>query len=157
MDSKRQYQCICLALSFILGTLASHAASRSLQEPSMYERHEQWMTSYGREYKDIAEKEKRFQIFKANIEYIESFNKASNKPYKLGINQFADLTNEEFILRNRFKSHVCSTPTASFKYENVTAVPSTMDWRKKGAVTAIKDQGQCGKKTKHFFMLSFYE
>ncbi|KAG6736840.1 hypothetical protein POTOM_060264 [Populus tomentosa] len=31
----------------------------------------------------------------------------------------------------------------SLKYENVTAVPATMDWRKKGAVTPIKDRGQC--------------
>nr|GEZ35165.1 senescence-specific cysteine protease SAG39-like [Tanacetum cinerariifolium] len=28
-------------------------------------------------------------------------------------------------------------------YENVTAVPSSIDWRTKGAVTPIKDQGQC--------------
>jgi C1A family cysteine protease len=33
----------------------------------------------------------------------------------------------------------------SFKYENVTVVPATMDWRKKGVITPIKDQGQCGK------------
>ncbi|CAL5342719.1 unnamed protein product [Camellia sinensis] len=146
MDSKNQqlYRSIFFALLFILGTLASQAASRSLQEESMYERHEQWMTSFGRVYKDTAEKEERFKIFKANVEMIDSFNKASNKPYKLGVNQFADLTNEEFKLRNRFKSHVCTVAKRLFKYENVTAVPATMDWRKKGAVTPVKDQGQCG-------------
>ncbi|XP_057460598.1 senescence-specific cysteine protease SAG39-like [Actinidia eriantha] len=143
MVSTNKYRCICLTLLFILGALASQATSRSLQDASLYERHKQWMARYGRAYKDTKEEEKRFNIFKDNVEYIESSNKATNKPYKLGVNQFADLTNEEFKLRNRFKSHVCTT-TTSFKYENVTAVPSAMDWRKKGVVTPIKDQGQCG-------------
>ncbi|KAI9178304.1 hypothetical protein LWI28_024906 [Acer negundo] len=121
--------------------------SRTLQDVSlMYERHEQWIARYGRVYSDNDEKEKRFQIYKENVALIESFNKANNKPYKLGVNEFADLTNEEFkASRNRFKGHMCSqNELISFKYENVTAVPSTMDWRKKGAVTPIKDQGQCG-------------
>ncbi|XP_057460610.1 senescence-specific cysteine protease SAG39-like [Actinidia eriantha] len=144
MASSDRYQCIFLALIFILGTLASQATSRSLQDASMYEKHKLWMARYGRVYEDTEETEKRFNIFKDNVEYIESFNKATNKLYKLGVNQFADLTNEEFKLRNRFKSHVCSPATPFFKYENVSAAPSTMDWRKKGAVTPIKDQGQCG-------------
>ncbi|KAK3184001.1 hypothetical protein Dsin_031287 [Dipteronia sinensis] len=120
--------------------------SRTLQDVSMYERHDQWMARYGRVYGNNDEKEKRFQIYKENVALIESFNKANNKPYKLGVNEFADLTNEEFrASRNRFKGHMCSqNELISFKYENVTAVPSTMDWRKKGAVTPIKDQGQCG-------------
>jgi len=130
--------------------LATQAASRSLQqqqeEEAMYQlRFEQWIARYGREYKDADEKAKRYSIFKANVERIESFNKATHSGYKLGVNQFADLTNDEFKLRNRFKSHVCSTVAPSFRYQNVTAVPATVDWRKNGAVTAIKDQGQCGK------------
>jgi KDEL-tailed cysteine endopeptidase len=97
-------------------------------------------------YKDINEKEDCYKIFKENVALIESFNNAGNKPYRLSVNQFADLTNEEFkTSRNRFKKHACSTKSTSFKYENVTVVPSTLDWRKKGAVTPIKDQGQCGQ------------
>ncbi|RVX09415.1 Senescence-specific cysteine protease SAG39 [Vitis vinifera] len=100
---------------------------------------------YGRVYKDAGEKSKHYKIFKDNVARIESFNKAMDKSYKLSINEFADLTNEEFrASRNRFKAHICSTEATSFKYEHVTAVPSTVDWRKKGAVTPIKDQGQCG-------------
>ncbi|XP_031378901.1 senescence-specific cysteine protease SAG39-like [Punica granatum] len=141
----KQHQGICLALLFIAGALAPLAASRSLQKGlSMRERHEQWMAQYGRVYKDATEKQRCFDIFKENVEHIESFNSANEKPYRLGVNQFADLTNEEFKARNGFRSHVCSTDGASFKYENVTAAPPTMDWRKKGAVTPVKDQGQCG-------------
>ncbi|CAK9133251.1 unnamed protein product [Ilex paraguariensis] len=145
MAFTKQYHFICLALLFILGALPFRTTSRILSEASMNQRHEQWMSHYGRIYKDANEKEKRFKIFQQNVEYIESFNKAANRPYKLGVNQFADLTNEEFkTSRNKFKGHMCSPATTSFKYENVTAVPATMDWRKKGAVTSVKDQGQCG-------------
>ncbi|XP_028752648.1 senescence-specific cysteine protease SAG39-like [Neltuma alba] len=131
----------------LLGMLAFQASSRTLQDASMRERHEEWMVQYGRVYKDTQDKEKRFSIFKQNVEYIEDFNNAKTKPYKLGVNQFADLTNEEFTAcRNRFKGHMCSSisRTPSFKYANVTDVPSSVDWRNQGAVTPVKNQGDCG-------------
>ena len=59
---------------FILETLISQAMCRTLLEDSLAERHEQWMVQYGRSYKDSAEKEKRFKIFKDNVEYIDKFN-----------------------------------------------------------------------------------
>jgi hypothetical protein len=59
---------------------AYEVASRELQEPSMSARHEQWMATFGKVYADAAEKERRFEIFKDNVEYIESFNTAGNKP-----------------------------------------------------------------------------
>ncbi|ESW04881.1 hypothetical protein PHAVU_011G133200 [Phaseolus vulgaris] len=147
MATKTQFYHISLTLLFCMAIWTFQVTSRTLQDASMNERHEEWMTRYGRVYKDPPEREKRLRIFKENVNYIEAFNNAANKPYKLAVNQFADLTNEEFIApRNRFKGHMCSsiTRTTSFKYENVTAVPSTVDWRQKGAVTPVKDQGQCG-------------
>ncbi|KAF8008064.1 hypothetical protein BT93_K1903 [Corymbia citriodora subsp. variegata] len=144
MGSFRNQYCLLL-LIFLLGAWVHQAVGRTLQrEDPMYEMHELWMAHYGRVYKDMDERQSRFEIFKTNVRQIESFNRGSGKPYKLSVNQFADLTNEEFKVRNRFKSHMCSTEAASFKYENITAVPSSMDWRKKGAVTPVKNQGQCG-------------
>ncbi|XP_011038210.1 PREDICTED: senescence-specific cysteine protease SAG39-like [Populus euphratica] len=146
MASICKRQCF-FAIFLILGTWACQVTPRELQEPSMSARHEQWMATFGKVYADAAEKERRFEIFKDNVEYIESFNTAGNKPYKLSVNKFADLTNEELkIARNGYRRPLQTRPmkVTSFEYENVTAVPATMDWRKKGAVTPIKDQGQCG-------------
>ncbi|XP_075477508.1 LOW QUALITY PROTEIN: senescence-specific cysteine protease SAG39-like [Primulina tabacum] len=127
---------------------ASWVTARTIPDASMAERHESWMAQYGRVYKDDAEKAKRFKIFKENVDYIESFNSAGTRSYKLAVNQFADLTNEEFqASRNGFKMnfhHKSSKTISSFRYSNMTAVPPSVDWRKKGAVTGVKDQGQCG-------------
>ncbi|XP_010052206.2 senescence-specific cysteine protease SAG39 [Eucalyptus grandis] len=136
-----------LVAAMVLGLYASQAWARELRELSMRERHEQWMARHGRVYKADGEKERRFMIFKNNVEFIESFNENNTRPYKLGINGFADLTNDEFkATRNGYKrsSSVSSSGPKSFRYENVTAVPSTVDWRQKGAVTPVKEQGQCG-------------
>ncbi|KAJ8616460.1 hypothetical protein MRB53_035832 [Persea americana] len=121
--------------------------SRTLPNPSMFTRHEQWMEVHGRVYKDAMEKEQRFKIFKDNVEFIESFNNAGDRSYKLSINEFADQTNEEFkAIRNGYKPSKTRmlSNEVSFMYENVSAMAPTIDWRKKGAVTPVKDQGECG-------------
>jgi hypothetical protein len=72
-------------------------AARELSDDSaMVARHEQWMVQHGRVYKDDAEKARRFEVFKANVKFIESFNAAGNRKFWLGTNQFADITNDEF-------------------------------------------------------------
>lgn len=142
---------LIFAVMLILGMCASEATARTLPDASMVERHETWMIKYGRTYKDETEKAKRFEIFKKNVEYINSVNQDGSRSYKLAENHFADLTNEEFqASRNGYKmsSHPKSSSVSSFRYANVTAVPSSLDWRTKGAVTAVKDQGQCGKRCK---------
>ena len=88
--------------------------------------------------------QKRFLIFENNVEFIESFNAAGNKPYKLSINHLADQTNEEFMASHKgYKgSHwqgLRITTQTPFKYENVTDIPWAVDWRQKGDVTSIKE------------------
>ncbi|XP_027347327.1 senescence-specific cysteine protease SAG39-like [Abrus precatorius] len=146
MRSFSQNHCIFVLL-LLLTIWSSHVMSRRLLQECTSERHEKWMAQYGKVYKDATEKEKRFQIFKKNVQFIESFNAAGNKSFNLSINKFADLHNEEFkaLLNGQKKVHRLETSSGkSFKYDSVTAIPATMDWRKRGAVTPIKDQGICG-------------
>ncbi|XP_042400303.1 senescence-specific cysteine protease SAG39-like [Zingiber officinale] len=140
----------CLVLAALFAVISSTAWGRKLSYPesmSMAERHERWMAQHGRVYRDDAEKQRRFDIFKSNVELIDSFNAAGKHKYSLGINQFADMTNEEFKSSyTGFKNMIAAKPIrkGGFMYENVSATPKSVDWRTKGAVTPIKDQGQCG-------------
>lgn len=142
---------IMFALVLVLGFWVSQSESRSLIEANttttIHEKYKDWMARYGRVYKDGIEREMRFKIFKSNVERIESFNKRGDKTYKLSINKFADLTGAEFMAsRNRLKRLERKNVKSSshkFRYENVTA-PIAVDWRSKGAVTMVKDQGECG-------------
>ncbi|RWR83321.1 senescence-specific cysteine protease SAG39-like protein [Cinnamomum micranthum f. kanehirae] len=141
------YQCFFSVGFFILAFWAYQGLGRKILETSsMSQIHEQWMAKYGRVYKDVAEKEQRFKIFKDNVEFIENFNNAGDRPYKLSINEFADQTNEEFRANHngyRRPSHASVKPTP-FMYQNVTQVPPTKDWRNEGAVTDVKHQQTCG-------------
>lgn len=140
-----KYQCLYLIL-FILGVWAYQGSGRTLRELSMSELHERWMVQHGRVYKDAAEKEQRFEIFKKNSEFVESFNKAGDRPYKLRINKFADLTVEEFRASHTgYRPAQRASKATPFMYENVTGIPTSRDWRRLGAVTPVKDQGKCGE------------
>lgn len=95
---------------------------------------------------------KRFNVFRHNVLHVYRTNK-KNKPYKLKINRFADITHHEF--RNSYagsnvKHHrMLRGPkrgSGGFMYENVTRVPSSVDWREKGAVNEVKNQQDCGKR-----------
>lgn len=139
---------LTLVMVIVLVAMAFQATSRTLDDSTMLVRHEQWMSHHGRVYKDDKEKQARFQIFKNNVALVEAHNGGLDKGYKLEVNKFADLTNEEFrASHNGYKkrSLLANEVSGSFRYANVSAVSGEVDWRKEGAVTPVKDQGDCGK------------
>lgn len=107
-----------------------------------------WLDKHSKNYKSIEEKLHRFEIFKDNLKHIDERNKATSN-YWLGLNEFADMTHDEFkqmylgLKADQLPQRNESPET--FKYRDFDALPKSVDWRKKGAVTNIKNQGSCGK------------
>nr|XP_028966165.1 zingipain-2-like [Malus domestica] len=140
---------LIVTILITLGTLASEATSRTLYQASIAAKHEQWMKKHGRVYQDSAEKERRFLIFKNNMEFVEKFNSEGNMTYSLCVNRFSDMSYDEFLryyTGYQQPTESTSSADASFTYENLspTDVPPSIDWRDNGAVTPVKDQGRCG-------------
>ncbi|XP_009774957.1 vignain-like [Nicotiana tabacum] len=138
-----------LALVLRLGEAFDFQEKELETEESLWELYERWR-SHHTVSRSLDEKHKRFNVFKANVHYVHDFNK-KDKPYKLKLNKFADMTNHEFrshYAGSKVKHYraLQGTPSGngSFMYANVNNVPPSVDWRKKGAVTPVKDQGQCG-------------
>ncbi|MFQ6651627.1 hypothetical protein Gotur_023881 [Gossypium turneri] len=120
--------------------------SRTFHESAIVDKHEQWIVDYGRKYESKLQKEKGLNIFKENLNYIESFNNGGNRSFKLGLNEFADMTYDEFIATHtgyKMQGNLTMSQSTSLMDESFTDVPTNFDWRKKGAVTHIKNQGQC--------------
>ncbi|ONK70324.1 uncharacterized protein A4U43_C05F32550 [Asparagus officinalis] len=95
---------------------------------------------------------RRFEIFKDNLRFIDEHNAAADKgehSYRLGLTKFADLTNEEYrstylgIKADERKERV-RVRSERYKVNAGESLPDSVDWRKEGAVTSIKDQGSCG-------------
>lgn len=108
---------------------------------------ESWIERHGKIYHSIEEKLHRFEVFRDNLEHIDETNKKV-KNYWLGLNEFADMTHEEF--KKKYLGLNAELPksgkASGFSYKDVQfeALPKSVDWRKKGAVTPVKNQGNCG-------------
>ncbi|PON65019.1 Cysteine Protease [Parasponia andersonii] len=106
--------------------------------------YEAWLAKHGKAYNGLGEKEKRFEIFKDNLRFIDDQN-AQNLSFKLGLNRFADLTNEEY--RSTYLgTKISATKKLSQRYalRQGEQLPDSVDWREEGAVAPVKDQGSCG-------------
>jgi len=105
---------------------------------------------YASEFKkqySSSEAEYRKAIFESNLEAIRTHNANPSASWKMGVNHLTDQTDEEFRQLLGYKKVFNQKLPHMSEYIPTTKnadVPASIDWREKGIITPVKDQGQCG-------------
>lgn len=138
---------IIFFLTSLFSVVASEVGLRGTLDGTDYEfeRFKIFRNLFQKEYRTIDEEVTRFRIFRENLRMIESHNLDVGQNFTMGVNQFTDLTPEEF--KDKYvggsKKNLGSFGCKSFS-SNAFGAPASIDWTTKGVVNPVRDQGQCG-------------
>ncbi|KAL4216763.1 hypothetical protein ACF0H5_024486 [Mactra antiquata] len=106
----------------------------------------EYMVAHNKNYM-YGEEMSRRAIWEKNLAYINQHNLEADRgvhTFWLGMNQYGDMTNEEFVrVMNGYKQSNRTSTNLYLPPSHVT-LPDSVDWRKEGYVTPVKNQGQCG-------------
>jgi len=134
-------------MKFVLALLAVVAFAFVSAMPLTEEQYEflftRFVSQYNKEYNTNGFFSK-YNTFKANLNTVIAHN-AKGLSYTMAMNEFGDLTFEEFSSKLGLKA-VKRDYARSLNTANLSKVRAgdSKDWREEGAVNAVKNQGQCG-------------
>jgi len=106
---------------------------------------QKYIAEHGKSY-SAAELEQREQIFNHNLEKVKSHNReyhAGVHTWWATMNHLADMSKEEFATLRSAKYNPSTHPILGLTAK-AGGNPDSVDWREKGAVTPVKNQGGCG-------------
>ncbi|KAM3856425.1 cathepsin K-like [Vipera latastei] len=125
-------------------------ALSTASDPSLEGTWRDWKATHGKEYALQEEESFRRAVWQDNLRMIDEHNKQADlgrHTYWLGMNHFGDLTNEELDKRLRCLfsdfDNVTKGNGIVFESSDDPDIPDQVDWRIKGGVTEVKDQGSC--------------
>lgn len=103
----------------------------------------QFISEFNKKY-TLEDYQNKFVPFVQNLYMIAEHNDNYNLgkfTYRLGINEFADMTHNEFLAKYLNHKLLVSTGCKTIAMNSSTSYRNAIDWVQRGAVNPIKDQG----------------
>ena len=128
-------------LAVLLAFIGAAAVLLQHNQPSQASDFEAWKAKHSVSYESMFENAYREKVFLENLAEIKAHNAKHDRTYDMGLNQFSAMTQEEF-------AQTYLTLMVPEELKNVESTDDNsvgdVDWVSQGAVTPIKNQGQCG-------------
>ncbi|XP_043236531.1 cathepsin L-like isoform X1 [Amphibalanus amphitrite] len=105
---------------------------------------------FNRTYPSTEEYARRMRVFGENMKHARNFQRMERGTAQYGVTKFSDMTVEEFRATQLGLDTSLPRPAPDGRFRQTAAIPEVQgmptnwDWREKGAVTPVKNQGQCG-------------
>jgi C1A family cysteine protease len=127
-------------IAVILALIGITAFILGQQQPSKVNDFESWKSKYTIHYASHLEDAYRERIFIENLAKIETHNSNNVNTYKMGVNQFSAMTQEEFA--ETYLTLLVPEDQKEVEDKDYT-IAEDVDWVSRGAVTGVKTQGKC--------------
>lgn len=115
-----------------------------ISSSSILDRFEDWSTKFHIKFLDDNHYLELFGKWRENDVFISNIN-SQNLTYVLAHNQFSGMNTDDFREYLKLSKTIDSiTLPKIIANDVITDLPSSINWQDTGAVTPVKDQGQCG-------------
>ena len=148
-------QLLVISIAAFVAVAAFNSVSSFKRQPSIpleiVSAHGLWAHTYGKVYSSPEEQSFRLAIFHETASRINAHNSNPDKTYTQGLNQFSDMTDEEFRVKFGMPEMTPedidafnSLPVAYESKSELLQDPVSVDWRSAGIIPPVLNQGKCG-------------
>ena len=124
--------------TFFLASLAATAAAFDSFDGSF----DAYVQHFGKTYASDAHRDAASAHFEASKRRVAAHN-ARALSWRAGLNQFSDMSDDEFEAAVLMDPQECSA-TGGVGADADADLPDALDWRSRGVVSEVKNQGHCG-------------